>query len=1061
MHRSQAQHAPKSNQKKESFLCVSTHSSLKWSGIPLNWIEGMIYHSDKQFAKLINVSMLGTFLPYFLAFFCITASLPTLAQVAGTSKGKEFWLTFIPNIHRGVGALPGSQEDRERRSDSLYIFIAAEVPTTGKITYRDIFNRQYVRNFTISNPSQIYTFSVMWDNFELVGVNSGSELLPDGGQAEKRAVQSFKVETDNDVMVYALNQAWTTSDAFLVLPRPALERDYYVMSYPSDNIIDDRTGRLSVGSTPSQFAVVAVENNTRIIFTPTAPFLFAGRNPSPVVLNAGDVYLVQALPSTSFNYDLTGTGISADKPIAVFAGHQRARIPQESGFDLNSRDCLVEQMVPTTNYGKSAFLTPYPLPQDASPIGWDVYRVLAAIDSTPIFVDSVRVATLNAGQFFTGRLTKAAEVYSDKPFMVAQYKKTSSTGNTGLANSDPLMMSIPPYEQFLNSYRFISAQAVQLNSNNERVKVYNFQYVNVVAPQTVIDKVVLDGVTVSSSQFSRIGGTRFFYATLPVTDGVHTISAPEPIGIYVYGYGPANSYGYIGGMSFTLFDYRPPNVISQQECAKINGMVFDSSASDSHIASITTESVNNVQVIIAPFTSLPDSVSFNAELIDPFTDGSFILNAKDSAGYTTRKQFDIPGFTVRVKADTIPVAIRKDGPVKREFCFPITIANEGRFPQTINSIRIEDAGLVQVRLNSTTPITIPPGGSADISICAIGDSIGENSAKIILENSCASRHIVNLLVTTNADLTPPIINVNKSDCGLPVTFNISDETLIDSGLDSVAIIESETINCKTEITRNGDRATVNISIIDQFKDAKYTLLITDKAGNRRILSDSVPGLTISVKDKQGNVLSSLAFDSTALGATRCDSIIIENTGLYPITFSQVYLSRNLAFSVPVSQLPFSIAAGEQRSLAICYHPLIAANDIDTMERDTIGLYFACSEKLIPLSGIGVQLLGKNNTSCDVMLRSEIVSVPGLIAGPYPHPLHDRGTMEIGMRQQGHVSIRLRNAFNPNIINILHDQFMMSGLYSISFSTDQLSSGLWIMELIMPEGIKTIPILINK
>jgi hypothetical protein len=40
MHRLKAQHAPKSNQKKESFLRISAHSSLKWSGIPLNWIEG-------------------------------------------------------------------------------------------------------------------------------------------------------------------------------------------------------------------------------------------------------------------------------------------------------------------------------------------------------------------------------------------------------------------------------------------------------------------------------------------------------------------------------------------------------------------------------------------------------------------------------------------------------------------------------------------------------------------------------------------------------------------------------------------------------------------------------------------------------------------------------------------------------------------------------------------------------------------------------------------------------------------------------------------------------------
>ncbi|MFM7340086.1 MAG: hypothetical protein ACKO2H_08235 [Bacteroidota bacterium] len=94
-------------------------------------------------------------LRYFLVLFCLSSFTSALSQVGGTSKGKEFWLTFIPNIHRGVGALPGSQDDQERRSDSLYIFVAAEVPTTGKITYRDIYNRQYVRNFTISKPSHI------------------------------------------------------------------------------------------------------------------------------------------------------------------------------------------------------------------------------------------------------------------------------------------------------------------------------------------------------------------------------------------------------------------------------------------------------------------------------------------------------------------------------------------------------------------------------------------------------------------------------------------------------------------------------------------------------------------------------------------------------------------------------------------------------------------------------------------------------------------------------------------------------------------------------------------
>lgn len=1009
----------------------------------------------------IEFQLMHNILIILISIFSFLEVCPILAQDGGNSKGKEFWLTFIPNIHRGVGSIPGSPADLERRSDSLYIFIAAEVPTTGKITYRDIFNRQYIRSFTISNPAQIYSFSVMWDGFELVGVNNSNELLPNGGQTEKIAAQSFKVETDNDVMVYALNQAWTTSDAFLVLPRPALERDYYVMSYPSDNIIDDRTGRLSIGSTPSQCAIVAVEDNTRITIAPTAPMLFGGRNPTPIVLNKGDVYLVQSLPSTSINYDLTGTNISSDKPIAVFAGHQRARIPQDGGFDLNSRDCLVEQMVPTTNYGKSAFLTPYPLPQDASPVGWDVYRVLAAMDNTVIYVDSNRVATLNAGQFFTGRLTRAAEMYSDKPFMVAQYKKTSSTGNTGLANSDPFMMMIPPYEQFLSSYRFISAQAVQLNSNFERVKVYNYQYVNIVAPQTVIDKVTLDGAAVPANQFTRIGSSRFYYATIRITDGVHTVSAPEPIGIYVYGYGPANSYGYIGGMSFTLFDFRPPTVISEQDCNTIRGMVFDSSATDSRIKSIEIESQNNVQINIGDVSGYPDSVAFDATIIDPYSDASFVLIARDSAEYSTRKQFDLPGFTVLVEGGTVPFSIRKDGPIKKEFCFPVTLSNTGKFPQVIDRITIENAGSVSVRLTSTLPITIQPGKTIDITICAIGDSIGENAARIILENDCASRHVVDLFVTANADITPPVITTVKSDCGIPVIFYISDETLIDSGLDSISVDQDGTINCAIDIKQNGDRATVSVSIIDQFQDAKYTIIVTDKAGNRRVLSDSVSGLTIKIRDLENNEISVVDFDSTALGITKCDTIMIENTGRFTIIIPHVFMSRNLAFSIPVSQMPLTLEPGEKSALAICYHPLIASNDIDTMERDTAGIYFGCSEKLIPLSGIGVKILGIAGTNCDVILRSEIVTVPGLIAGPYPHPLQDQGNIDIGINVSGQVSVKMRNAFNPMETIILHNGFMMYGSYTISFSTEKMSSGLWTMEIMIPEGIQTIPILITK
>ena len=43
-------------------------------------------------------------------------------------------------------------------------------------------------------------------------------------------------------------------------------------------------------------------------------------------------------------------------------------------------------------------------------------------------------------------------------------------------------------------------------------------------------------------------------------------SADEPIGIYIYGYGEANSYGYVGGTGCQSIDFNPPNIIAADEC---------------------------------------------------------------------------------------------------------------------------------------------------------------------------------------------------------------------------------------------------------------------------------------------------------------------------------------------------------------------------------------------------------------------------------------------------------------------------------------------------------------
>jgi len=89
--------------------------------------------------------------------------------------------------------------------------------------------------------------------------------------------KSFHVVSDEPVGVYGLNYAQMTADAFIVLPTPALGREYFVMSYPSNSV------------NPSQYSIVAVHDNTKIIMTHTTETIENATSPQTIILNEGEV----------------------------------------------------------------------------------------------------------------------------------------------------------------------------------------------------------------------------------------------------------------------------------------------------------------------------------------------------------------------------------------------------------------------------------------------------------------------------------------------------------------------------------------------------------------------------------------------------------------------------------------------------------------------------------------------------------------------------------------------------------------------------------------------------
>ena len=489
----------------------------------------------------------------FLSILSVFVSVQSAsAQGAIDSRGKDFWLTFMPNFHGNAGR------------DTLYIYIAASKTTTGVISYTNRNGNSFQQPFSIVDSTQIYTFKVPWNDYELIGFMQNN-IIYQNNQVQVSARQSFHVTADEEVSVYALSQAVTTSDAFLVLPTDALGADYFVMSYNSDGTSNN--GQTTNGSsTPSQFSIIATEDNTDIHIVPTAPTYRSGMNPIDITLMKGEVYLVQAAIAANYlRGDLTGTRIKATKPVAVFGGHQRSKLPVTFTM-LGSRDFLCEQMPPVNTWGKNYFVTPYPQPGNMPNVGTDLIRVIASVNNTVLYLNGTVIRQLNAGQFYEMPLTAAGFFSATEPILVAQFKQSSQVNGGNSILSDPFMMIIPPREQYLRSYRCTNAQAYESNATDP---TYFKQYMTVIIPKDSLPTLRIDGSPVSPLRTGDIPAfpslnlcIAYTYAWIEVPDGVHTVEAGTPFGLLVYGYGFANSYGYVGGMALNN-DLRTTAVVVQ------------------------------------------------------------------------------------------------------------------------------------------------------------------------------------------------------------------------------------------------------------------------------------------------------------------------------------------------------------------------------------------------------------------------------------------------------------------------------------------------------------------
>lgn len=912
------------------------------------------------------------------------------AQEFPDSKGRDFWLSFMPNWHN---------EEQQRSTDplwqrehQLYVFIGAERPTRGKVTWRRNDGSTIVDTFNITDVRNIVSLSKLYLNIELRGINaSGSGNLNYlSSQNETVALQSVHVEAEDDVTVYALNQAMLTSEAFMVLPTDALADDYMVVAYNSDARLNGTVPNAT--STPSQFVVVATEDSTVVTMTPSVPTVkISDPKPTTIILDQGESYLVQADPRRGKNNDLSGSLVRSNKPIAVFGGQQRAIVPIQEVENLGSRDCLIEQMTPIRTWGKSAYVTPFARSSNEVNIGTDIYRVIAGFDSTEVFIDGQFQQMLMRGQQMERPLTQAQVITTSNPSITVQYKKTGGIGGGAdvTRRGDPAMMLVPPAEQFMNKYRFISIQAYIYDYVFGRIQVvdsvYLEQWLNVVIPTVSLGSLVLDGVPIDQTRFLPIGNSSYSWARLPMRDGVHEIKADTNFGIYVYGYGDANSYGYIGGMSFRPLDVYPPKLVGSIRCYEFDGAMTDSVIGDSRLQTynvISTPDMNTTYTVGSfspPQATLPIKIS----LRNRFLDGSAIVEIKDFVEQKAQFTVEIPGFTVG------PVTHRDDTsktetrnyvvPIGRVKCDSIELENYGKYPQTITKVTMP--GTMSIG-SPTLPITLKPGERFKIQYCHAGVEQKIFEGPILISDSCSQRNVLNLIVEERSDRDGPKVLDDRDSCKAAFIVLISDEVGSDLGLESARILDSVLVNCRVTLVDSTiiDRR-YNVEIIDVYRDAIVGFEALDSAGNVTRRIDTIPGFAMSINGSF-DVRQTYDMGIRTIGEVFCDTLELENVGIRGVTFPYVYLRQNTIFSLPQSQFALRIDPVDGKaSLIVCYSPTTA--DSVKYVRDTLEFRQYCLVRTLILEGRSRGQKYEGLSRCDVPIASLSRKIGALVVAPQP------------------------------------------------------------------------------
>jgi hypothetical protein len=362
------------------------------------------------------------------------------------------------------------------------------------------------------------------DPVDLAGGTTERLMLFDGYHPE---TTSLRVESGAYVLVAEdpvsaqLFSPWTNrtaNDASLMVPDGSLGRDYVVASFAP--FVDP--GHFDSPGVPSYFTVIAVQDDTRVEWTP--PVATAGANGVPEVDAAGvgsttlrayeRLRITARVPPDGSTSDVSGTVVLLNRPALVVGAVGCAYVP----YGIGLCDHLQEILMPLERWSDEYVLAAPPA-RAHEPTLW---RVFAGDEHVRITADPPVTGfplTLSGRGSFAELLLPhdtRTVLRGDARFMPVQYLVGRDLAD---ARGDPAMTQVIPIDAWRKDYLF---------GTGDGFEDYRIQVIRRIGSAPIF----LDGEAVDSWQ--AVGD--YEVAELPTPPGDHSALSEDPFALTQYGW---------------------------------------------------------------------------------------------------------------------------------------------------------------------------------------------------------------------------------------------------------------------------------------------------------------------------------------------------------------------------------------------------------------------------------------------------------------------------------------------------------------------------------------------